>query len=411
MAAAPVNPLLNPNQTLSGPTLLAAAKALTNAQTQGPLTELAKQVAASNQHTAGTASATSGYFNHLGQFVQSGVNQEGQIGAGLNQTLQGIGAQTQGTLGAIGQNAQQSMLRYSPQSDAQHSLAQPGLGSLASEIARQQGLAAQSSGAFRNAGAVQGANYQGLAASNLGSFAQQGQQDLKGIAQAGVLANEPINAKIANLNATKGSLLASNEGKLRQQEINNSLSAGALNVKQNAITSANTRSSNSIAAANSRSANSIAAANYRAQLSQAGATSRTVTRGIISAANKAAAAVGKPPIYTPTGVKVATSGFQQRSFGQINTLQTLIKEGQQHGLSEAQIRQGLADGGPKGTGTKYDPALVDAAYALDGYGYLTPKQITGLNNLGLIVGGRYKRGNVPKPTNVAGLINPGSLTK
>jgi hypothetical protein len=406
MAAAPVNPLLNPSATLTGPALLSAAKALTNAQTQGPLTELARQIAANNAQTAAAGKATSGYFNSLGQFVQSGVNQEGQIGAGLNQTLQGIGGQTQQTLQGLGQAQQQAMLRYSPQSDAQNSLAQPGLGSLGAELARQQGLAAQSSGAFRNAGAVQGANYQGLAASNLGSFAQQGQQDLKGIATGGQLENEPLNAKVANLQATKGSLLASNEGKLRQQEINNQLSGQALGVKVAAIKTAAQTAANAQTSANSRSASSIAAANYRAALAQAGANSRNAasiaSRQTIAAANKAAKAVGKAPLYTPTGQRVLSPLQQQRSFGQIDTLRTLIKEGQKAGQSGAQIRQSLIDGGPKGNLPKYNPALIDAAWALDGWGYLTPAQITGLNKLGLIVGSRYPRGKVPPPGKTLG---------
>jgi hypothetical protein len=46
---------------------------------------------------------------------------------------------------------------------------------------------------------------------------------------------------------------------------------------------------------------------------------------------------------------------------------------------------------------------VDAGYALAGWGYLTPKQITELNKMGLIVGSRYKRTGPNMLGNVGGL--------
>jgi hypothetical protein len=107
---------------------------------------------------------------------------------------------------------------------------------------------------------------------------------------------------------------------------------------------------------------------------------------------------------------------QQRDFGYVDTIRTLIPQMQQplskpaadslvkagynvhegQKLSEIFIRGLLQKGIHPGGSTQYNPALVDAAYALAGYGYLTQKQITELNKLGLIVGNRYKRGSAPQ---------------
>src|SRR6185312_14755773 len=59
------SPLLNPNQTLSGPPLLNAAKQLAATQTQEPIAELQKQIATNNAQTQGTINLTGGYYNQL----------------------------------------------------------------------------------------------------------------------------------------------------------------------------------------------------------------------------------------------------------------------------------------------------------------------------------------------------------
>jgi hypothetical protein len=255
---------------------------------------------------------------------------------------------------------------------------------------------------------------------------------LGGIAQSGTVKNEPLEAKIADLNASRGGLLASNEGKLRQQEVNNRIAEQGLGLKAQDIQSQNLRSQAQIAAANSRSQASINAANARQQ-AQINATNGRFDQQYQLDKQKFGAAQAKDsyqrrhglgpyrqpgtaggpklPATTPTGARTLTPLQQQRDFGDIDTIRTLIPQMQQplskaaadslvkagynvhegQKLSEVFIRGLLQKGTHPGGSTQYNPALVDAAYALAGYGYLTPKQITELNKLGLIVGNRYKR--------------------
>src|SRR6185312_16183843 len=237
---------------LSGPSLLNAAKQLAATQTQDPITELQKQIATNNAQTQGTINLTGGYYNQLEPYVQSGVNQQGQIASGLNSQLAGIGAGTQSALQGIGQGAMASLLKYAPGSDANAATSD-----LAAQIARQQGLAAQQAGTYQAFGANQGANYQGLGASNLGTFGLQGQEALKGIAQSGTVKNEPLVSKIAGLRAQQGALTATDLGKLRQQEVNNQIARAGLNLNQ-AKVGATIRGQN-ITAANDRARNNLTA--------------------------------------------------------------------------------------------------------------------------------------------------------
>ena len=210
--------------------LLGQAQALANIQTQGPLSELQQQIAANNRQTSGTINQTGGYYNQLEPFVQSSVNQQGQISSGLNSTLAGIGQNTQNSLTGIGNDAMASLAKYAPGDNATAAS-----GDLASQIALQRGLAAQQAGTYQGFGANQGANYQGFGASQLGTFGLQGQEALKGIAQSGTVKNEPLVSKIAALQAQKGALTATDLGKLQQQQTSNQIAQAGLGIKQATI--------------------------------------------------------------------------------------------------------------------------------------------------------------------------------
>ena len=418
------------------PAIQAAAHALANAQTTGPITQDQTQIAANDAQNKAALAQTGGYFNQLGQQAQQGVTQTQGIGSALNAQLAQIGQQTQAQLAALGPQAQQQLLQYAPQSDQSNSLAAPAMASLASEIARQQGLAAQNQGAFQNYGATQGANYSSAAASNLGTFGLKGQETLGNIAQAGQVKDQPLNTGIAGLRATQGADYATALRTLSQQDVANALAGGALNVK--AATATATAKNNAArtkiagqqantARSRANTANLLAKYNSNPNAVGSPAWSRRQAANAKNAAadpnlvgspawarahpnqshNTAGRATGGLPKRTPTGQPTLTPYEQQKSFSEIGTLQSVIgtmqkplssaaatalgpgyKAGQV--LSEAQIRGLLASGGA--THTKYDPALIDTAYALKGWGYVTQKQITELNKLGLIVGNRYRRG-------------------
>jgi hypothetical protein len=409
---------------LSGQSLMQAAQGLANAQTQGPLAELQKQIAANNAQTQGTAKLTGGFYNQLEPFVQQGAANSGNIASGLNSQLQGIGNDTQTQLASQGQNALSSLMKYAPQGEG--GIANAATSDLAAQIARQQGLAAQQAGTYRSLGANQGANYQQMTNSQLGTYGLQGQEALKNIAQSGTVKNEPLVSKIAALQAQKGALTATDLGKLRQQEVANQISRAGLGIKQQSL-QATVSNNNARNALTTRAQNIALNGQQLAQMRSdrtyqldvqkfgAGQAKDAYLRSHGLGAYRVPTGA-KLPATTPTGQRTQTPAQQQKAFGQIDTLRQLITDAQRplsqkdatalgmkpgQRLTEQQIRGLLADGRNPAR-TRFDPALVDSAYALNGWGYLTNKQITELNKLGLIIGNRYRRGAAPSAPNYSG---------
>lgn len=401
------SPLLNPNQTLSGQSLYNAAAALANAQDAGPLNTLAQQIATNDKQTAGAEKLTSGYFNQLGQQAQSGVNQEGTIGSNLNTTLAGIAGGTQSALQGIGQDQQASLLKYAPQSDASNSLLSPAMGALTQEIARQQGLSAQNEGAYRAAGAQQGANYQGLAASNLGTDALKGEEAIGKIGQAGQLKDVAVNTSIGNLQAAKGALLATDLGKLRQQEITNQISQQGLGIKAATVAQSNTnnlRTTGTSAANNQRTTATSAANNARttsqSNLNNLRTTGTSAANNALNNAVKTAIANAKTGVGARKPLPPAQNNTILKNLGEMTTL---ISAAQKAGHSEASIRQALQTGGLQKGFAAQDPNFVQAAYELLGYGSIDQATASWMHNAG-IRGGTYNR----KPIKVtANYKNPG----
>lgn len=409
------NPLLNPNQPLSGKALDQAATSLTNAQISGPLAEIAKALAAQDNQTRGTMKLAGSTFNQLGQQAQQGVTDQQQNATSLNNALQQIAGNTNSQLQGIGQNATQSLLSHSPQGDG--GLAAPALAGLAADIAKQQGIAAQQQGNQQAFGANQGGNYTGLAASQLGTNAVAGTDALKSIAQSGQVKDQPFTQKIADLQAQRGALQATNLGKLRQQEINNRITETGLGIKQDAITAENTRSTNSINAANQRNRNTITGQNTRSQNTITAQNQRsqdTITaadrrdqldrqsREGIAAANRAA--------KTGTGgSKPLTPHENNAVLGSLDKVQNAITTWQQDGFKDktgkvinahptnAQMRQVL--------GSSYPTYLVQAAFELLGWGHITGGTAAALHQRG-IRGGTFRGRPIavgPPPQGLGGI--------
>ena len=414
-AAAPVSgvpansPLLNPNATLSGSALQQAAQALANVQFNPLLNSINSQVGQNNRQTQGAENLTGQYFGQLGQLAQSGANQVNSIGTGLNSTLAGIASGTQSQLQGIGQNAQSSLLKYAPQGDG--GLAAPAQSALQAEIARQQGLSAQDQGAFRSAGAVQGANYSSNAASNLGTFALAGQEALKNIAQAGQVRNEPLMAQLAKAQLQKSALTATDLGKLRQQEITNQFTAKGLGIKQQGV--------------------HTTAAYDAGKLAQGAAGLRIRANGQATTAayDKARIALGAAQVAinqqkANAGGQLSANGANSITNG-IKSVQGLLSVYKSEGMSPAQIQQLLNTGSLPGVVQKYkDPvtgqeksrvitlhapkipgggagAIAQAAHDLATQGYLSRSTVGALNALGYRVGNRFRMA----PTAVQGVAN------
>lgn len=256
------SPLLNPGTPLTGSALYQAAEGLAAAQYMPAYNALAASIAQNDRQTKAAEKLTAGYFTQLGAQALAGTNQEKQIGQDLNSQLAGISGGENQTLQQLGQGQLGMLRQYAP---GDQSLVAPAVGALSTEIARQQGLAAQGQGAFRAAGAVQGANYRDYAASNRGTFALAGQEALKNIVQGGEVRNQPLTEKQAALAQNYGATLAADLGKLRQQEITNRFTGQGLGLKGAAlkITAANDAARNALTAQRNRT--SLLSVKVRAQ--------------------------------------------------------------------------------------------------------------------------------------------------
>lgn len=397
------NPLLNPNQPLSGKALQQAASSLTNAQISGPLAEIAKALAAQDNQTQGTMKLAGSTFNQLGQQAQQGVTDQQQNATSLNNALQQIAGNTNSQLQGIGQNATQSLLSHSPQGDG--GLATPALAGLAADIAKQQGIAAQQQGNQQAFGANQGGNYTGLAASQLGTNAVAGTDALKSIAQSGQVKDQPFTQKIADLQAQRGALQATNLGKLRQQEINNRITETGLGLKQQDLTqtAAQNQARNQLTArgqniqlagqkvtqANDLANQTLRAAALNEKTGNDQASQALKQAALNLKASQGGQKAGKPRILTP--------GQQNTIYRNLDEMATLIKTAQQSGHKAADIKQALATGQLQKGFPAQSAVLVEAAYELLGWGHVLPQTANAMRGMGLR-GGNY----AGKPIQVSG---------
>lgn len=378
---------------------IASATALADAQTKGPLAELAAQMGANNAQTTGAIKLTGGYLNSLGGFARQGVTDQQNISQGLNTSLGLIGGGQQSALQGIGQNAQTALSRYTP---GDPSTSAPAMQALTSELARQQALGAQQTTAFKTAGALQGANYSGLAASALGSDALAGTQALKGIAQSGTVKNEPLSAKQAALHAQRGALYSTDLAKVHQQNIANDFAAKGLGLKQQglALTAAQDAARNSLTASaqklTARGQDITAAHNAATEALTASGQQITAARNAANAAYQQSKTTGK----TPAGGKPLSSSLNSKALGQISKAVGMIHEaqasfGKPGGAQRGNVRNLLA------SKTGYPNYILDAAFEVVGYGALSPSTAAYLHSIG-IRGGGYKVG----ANNIASIINP-----
>lgn len=190
---------------LTASQLLNAARSEAAATTQGPLAQLAQEIAAQNRQTANATSAVSNDFQGLGNYVNQAAGQ-----------VQGVGQNLDSQLGNLQTTAQNSLSAYTPKGDPD--VGSAGMPGLVTALTEQRGLADQ-----------QQAGYQDLLGGLAGSFAKAGQQDLANVAQAGQSAVAPLASKIATEEGQRPALVESDLAKLRQQEITNSYDQQKLN--------------------------------------------------------------------------------------------------------------------------------------------------------------------------------------
>lgn len=440
--AKPTNPFLDPSTPLSGPALDRAAHALANAQINPPVQALRQQIRQSNRQVAGAVNKVGGYYNQLGQQAQQGVTNAQNIAAGLNQQLGQIGQNESTTLGQLGQQAQQAYSKYTPQTDGANSLGASGYGSLASELARQQGLASQGMAGLQSFGASEGANGVALANSALGVGAMRGQEALKAISQAGQEKVAPIKDKIAQLLAQKGSLYTTNLGKLRQQEIANQVTAAGLGIKKTeAATSAKNADTAAYSAETTRQ-NDLAMQLIRTQTLTEQNRHNLAVEGIdgdriqatirgqnLAHQDRQAANATRQAALNLTSGRGATKPLStyenNKTLGILSKLETAIATMQTQGItagakgatyqgkkyaagqvmvahpSEQQIRSALASADPLGG------LLIQAAYELQHQnGAISPQTARNLHNAG-IRGGTYKNAPIKVQTPTGASVSQG----
>jgi hypothetical protein len=402
----PNNPLADPTSTLSGKTLIQAAVALANAQTNPAIQGLQDQINFQNKFATGQQKTDMAYFNALGKFGQQGAQNINSTNAFLSGALDKVGHDTQDQLGQIGENAQNSLTQYTP---GDPSLRTAGMQGLTQELARQKGLAAQDAGVFRSGGLLQGANYSNLANANQGAYASAGREDISRIAQANLTRQEPLTSKIAQLRANRGNLIATDLGRLRQQEISNRFTSKGLDIKDmaNKITAANDKAKNALTARGQDI--TLRGQDLRVQNDQATTALGWARLGEKKQNDLANQAIREANAAGKSGGKTRLS--QTGNNTMLALLDTAVAA--VHGAGGAnkqQVIDSLSSGGAReqvgtrpGKDANGNPiqipvykslprvptVLAEAAYELLGWGYITHQTAAAMHNMG-IYGGTFR---------------------
>jgi hypothetical protein len=388
--------LYNPSQILSGKALDTAAGNIADAQTKGPISELASQMATDKTSNQAGQQQDFGYYMQLAKAAQDAVGQQQQQGAALNTTLQGVNGQQQAAIAQFGQQAQGGAL------GRMGALGLDGgqVAAMGATTAQQQGIGALNAQTFQSAGANQAANYTADATANRGVVSLEGEQQIGDLARAGALANEPLTAKIGALQASRGALKATALGSLRQAERSYQIAEQGLQNTANAqgITAANDVARNKLTASGqavTMRGQSITQQNDLAKQLQASADlSEKTSNDALTQAYRRAAAIAKGG-----GKGVLTQAQQNAMYSAIDQARTLIGTASAAGHTAAAIKQSLQTGTLIKGLPHMDPALIEAAYELKGWGYILPKTAQQLHMIGLR-GGRYQVKNAPALTPV-----------
>ena len=397
-APARPNPLLDPTRMLSGRSLQDAATSLTNLQINPQVSALAQQIAANNRQAQAATDRVGGFYNQFGQQAQQAVGQQRSIADATNSTLANIAGDTQRQIGQAGQAQQQGM-----QGLASTGLDGGSLARLSSEIAAQQGNAAQQGQAYRSFGAAQGGNWQGLTAGEQGVGASRATDALQQLSNAFAQANAAPEQKIADLQASRGDLQAKNIGALRDSERNYGISTATLglNTQKLAETTANDTANRQLSAQKFNIDTAMKDRQFQLDTQKYG---QTVARDNYQRAH------GLGP-YKPaaasrgTGTKGLTTTQMNNAFGQIDQARSAINAIRQQvpSMTTQQVRQALTNGYfignvngrptrlsvPKINGGGYGN-FANSAMDLAYNGYLSPANVNALHQSGLLIHGRYQ---------------------
>lgn len=435
------NPLYQPTLPLSGKPLAQAAGALADAQTRPAINQYQNTIRQNNQNTAGETRTDFGYYMQLAQSAKDAVAQSQSTNANLQTTLQGIGANTQSQLAGIGQAAQGGALGRL----GALGLSGDSLGQLQAQTAAGQGSAAQLSQNAQNYGAITGANNLSEANSLRGATGLAGTEQIGALTRANAITNRGLRDQINQQISQRGTDYATALGQLRQQEQNFGIAAAGVNYKNDALAQQ---------ARDQAARNKIALQQANTSAKQAATSAASAKqRGQQDAFNSNPLAVGSPAwqrvqslqgsqfannpnaVGSAAWARVQTANARNNKNGNggakpltteandaanthLGNIVEAIAQWQQDGMKDkkgnvtiphptnSQMQQRL--------GLQYDPNLVQAAFELKGWGYITKATAALLNREG-IRSLSYKNGPVkvvdrstlPPPRDTTGGIPPG----
>jgi hypothetical protein len=382
-----------------------SARALTDLETKPAISQLARQIARTNDQGQAAIGQVGGFYNQFGDRSREILDQQRAITDSTNQTLAGIASQSQGQIAQAGQQGQEAL-----QPLVDKGLDGGSFARLAAEMAAQQGLAAQNGQTFRSFGATQGGNFEGLTAGSAAAGQQRGVESLGELANAFARATEEPRAKIAELRANRGALMTKNVGALRDSERNYGLAVGALGLDQQELAASieDDRADRAVAL---RGQDLVARAKADAsRISEAGFVARygITPEGLARLPNPGQWLKNNAPTYARAGARGArplTPSQRNEAWGQIDAAKSAIEGIRQSypDLTTKQIRQALTTGAfeaqdedsnaikikaPRIKGGGYGD-FANTAMDLVINGRISRENIKALHRAGLRIGRRY----------------------
>lgn len=364
------NPLYTPGTPLGGHTLAESAHDLATLDTKPQLDAIDQASKSAQTQGQAVSSRAAGYYQQLAQQAADSVARQSVISKRLNDTLGGIGDQAQARVAAAGSDqatklAADADLRgggLSGGADAQAAV----------EQAAQADRTAHDAGAYRAAGAAQGANYEGV--TNVGSTAAA----QRGGEQLGQLDTNLLNslAKLRTQRQQVQAGMGADETKqllgLRQSEFNNLATEQGLGIKAADITQ------------------QAAQARAQARLGNKKLTEKAKADHLAHLDRRYQSALTHGDRQAALGLKREISDYQKK-YG-LGSFKPTSGTGTKEPASAVSLRRGITNAVTllqQGHSVRYlqtqkaAPDVVRAAQEINDQGYLSPDTQRSLEELGV----------------------------
>jgi len=222
------NPIYDPSQQLSGKSLYRAVQALTNATYDPLIKGYQTQLQQSQAHSQAVRDQTAQAYQNLAQYAQDAATNTQNAYGTLASGMQGVGQQTQSALDQFLQRAE------NPAGQAVGTSPPGAVDQLAQNIAAAKANAAQTAQADQAYAQTVGALETARAGQTPGILASAATQKLGDLANAGLLAEQPIQTNLTNARQKKAEAFSTNLMAARAAERNYAIAQGGLDVRQQA---------------------------------------------------------------------------------------------------------------------------------------------------------------------------------